>query len=210
MKSLLGKKLRQLRLSAGFSFDELELKTKISVQHLRNLEKGKFEHLPAPVFVRGFLQKWARATNGNANELQYMYAQNTHSKPPQHKFESISFRTFHLPSLRYFFVVLCVGCAVALFSYIYYTQFIAARDPQVQITYPLDVDSVSLTQEVRIQGNTQNVDHLTVNNTPVALNHNGAFLHFYTLEQGLNTVSFIATNQKGEQVKIIRNILYGG
>ena len=209
MKGSLGKKLRQLRLSAGFSFDSLELKTKISAQHLRNLEKEKFDRLPAPVFVRGFLKKWAQATNGDARELQHIYNQSARSFSSKYILEPVSYRVFRFPPARYIFIVLCIASAIALFSYIYYNQFIAVRNPQVQITYPIDVDSVSLTQSVRLEGNTQSVERLIINDTPVALNQNGTFLYHYALQKGLNTILFIATNRDGEQVKIIRNILYG-
>lgn len=209
MKKSLGKKLRQLRLNAGLSFEELELTTKISSYHLRNLEEEKYDKLPAPVFVRGFLQKWAHATKGNEQELYGMYNKSARPSLPKNVLGVVSLKVLRVPSFRYVFVVLCVVGAVVLFSYIYYNQFIAVRNPQVQITHPLDVDSVSLTQQVRLQGTTQSVENLTINGVRVALGNNGTFLYQYNLEQGLNTISFIATNQDGERVKIIRNILYG-
>ena len=215
MKSGLGKKLRSLRLSSGLSYRALGLKTKISVQHLRNLEREKFEHLPAPVFVKGFLKKWAQVTNGNTRELHRMYEDNARaSVAPKYNFHEVRLRRFRIPvlrciSLKLMSVILCVVVAVALFSYIYYTQFIAVRDPQIQVMNPADVDSVSVEQQIWLSGKVQNAESVTVNGRTVVLEQDGTFLYHYNLNTGLNIISFIATNEKGEQVKIIRNIVYG-
>ena len=48
--------------------------TKIPERSLRQLEEGKFEELPADVFVRGFLRSYARVVGVNADDVVRRYA----------------------------------------------------------------------------------------------------------------------------------------
>lgn len=55
-----GPRLRRSRLRRGLELDEVAGVTKISSTHLRYLEEEQFAELPAPVYVRGFVQAYAR------------------------------------------------------------------------------------------------------------------------------------------------------
>jgi flagellar biosynthesis protein FlhG len=52
--------LRRSRLRCGVEIDEIALVTKINPTYLRFIEEEKFEDLPAPVYVRGFVGAYAR------------------------------------------------------------------------------------------------------------------------------------------------------
>ena len=53
--------LRQLREARGIDLHVVSQKTKIGVGHLRAIEDERFDLLPALVYVRGFLQEYAKA-----------------------------------------------------------------------------------------------------------------------------------------------------
>ena len=55
-----GEVLRRIRLSRGVEFEEISAVTKINETYLRFIEENRFLDLPAPVYVRGFLQQYAR------------------------------------------------------------------------------------------------------------------------------------------------------
>src|SRR5512134_1978637 len=57
----IGASLREARLRQGLDFPELEERTKIRPKYLRALEDERFEQLPAPTYVRGFLRSYAEA-----------------------------------------------------------------------------------------------------------------------------------------------------
>jgi hypothetical protein len=57
----IGASLREARLRQGLDFPELEERTKIRPKYLRALEDERFEILPAPTYVRGFLRSYAEA-----------------------------------------------------------------------------------------------------------------------------------------------------
>jgi len=57
----IGASLREARVRQNLDFPELEERTKIRPKYLRALEDERFEILPAPTYVRGFLRSYAEA-----------------------------------------------------------------------------------------------------------------------------------------------------
>ena len=57
----IGSSLREARLRQDLDFPELEERTKIRPKYLRALEDERFEILPAPTYIRGFLRSYADA-----------------------------------------------------------------------------------------------------------------------------------------------------
>ena len=57
----IGSSLRDARTRQGLDFAELEERTKIRPKYLRALEDERFDVLPAPTYVRGFLRAYAQA-----------------------------------------------------------------------------------------------------------------------------------------------------
>ena len=57
----IGSSLREARLRQEVDFPELEERTKIRPKYLRALEDERFDILPAPTYVRGFLRSYAEA-----------------------------------------------------------------------------------------------------------------------------------------------------
>lgn len=55
-----GSRLRRARLRRGIELDQIASVTKINPTYLRFLEEERFDDLPAPVYVRGFLGAYAR------------------------------------------------------------------------------------------------------------------------------------------------------
>src|SRR5450432_1577 len=55
-----GAVLRRVRESRGMELSEVAQRTKISERHLRSIEDERFDELPAPVYVRGFVAQIAR------------------------------------------------------------------------------------------------------------------------------------------------------
>jgi flagellar biosynthesis protein FlhG len=56
-----GEALRGLREARGVSLREISSRSKIGVRFLEYIEQDRFEFLPANVYLRGFLQEYARA-----------------------------------------------------------------------------------------------------------------------------------------------------
>jgi hypothetical protein len=55
-----GADLRRVRESRGVSLREIAVASKIGVRFLEYIEQDRYPFLPAPVYLRGFLQEYAR------------------------------------------------------------------------------------------------------------------------------------------------------
>jgi curved DNA-binding protein CbpA len=55
-----GAVLRRIRMSLGIELTEVAARSKVSIEHLHNIEEDRFEDLPSPVYVRGFVKEFAR------------------------------------------------------------------------------------------------------------------------------------------------------
>jgi flagellar biosynthesis protein FlhG len=56
-----GPDLRRVRESRGVSLKQIAATSKISVRFFEYIEGDRFERLPATVYLRGFVQEYARA-----------------------------------------------------------------------------------------------------------------------------------------------------
>jgi cytoskeletal protein RodZ len=57
---LTGADLRKMREARGMSLRHIATVTKIGLRYLEYVEEDRFAFLPAPVYLRGFLQEYAR------------------------------------------------------------------------------------------------------------------------------------------------------
>jgi hypothetical protein len=66
--------LRAQRDRASLSIEDIARVTRIPERSIRQLEEGRFEELPADVFVRGFLRSYARVIGVSADDVVRRYA----------------------------------------------------------------------------------------------------------------------------------------
>ena len=124
----LGEILRKAREDLGMEFDQLSETTRLRPPILKSLENGEWDHLGAPVFVRGYLKSYARALGLDEQDILRIYNQ---SAP------DVSFGVKPLASLTpprkktpmtlFLFLILFVG--LAFFTWHRYDFFQAPREP---------------------------------------------------------------------------------
>ena len=68
-----GPRLRRARLRRGIDIGEIAIVTKISSTYLQHLEEGRFDQLPARVYVRGFVSAYARALGLDSERVASTY-----------------------------------------------------------------------------------------------------------------------------------------
>jgi cytoskeletal protein RodZ len=79
--STVGELLREARTERGFSLADAERETKIRQKYLSALEEDDVASLPGPLYVRGFLRKYALFLGIDPDELLQLYdAQSTPSR----------------------------------------------------------------------------------------------------------------------------------
>jgi cytoskeletal protein RodZ len=57
----IGTFLRNLRAKKGMSLEEISTKTMVQQRFLDAIEKGEYEQLPEPLYIRGFIRRFAEA-----------------------------------------------------------------------------------------------------------------------------------------------------
>lgn len=67
--AIIGAKLKQLREEKALSLYDIATMTMIRPSQLYAIEEGKIEYLPEPVYIQGFIRKFADALGLNGKEL---------------------------------------------------------------------------------------------------------------------------------------------
>jgi cytoskeleton protein RodZ len=68
-----GLDLADARRRLGFSLEDVSRTTKISVEGLSAIERGDREHLPALVYLKGFLRAYAAEVNLDGDDVTHRY-----------------------------------------------------------------------------------------------------------------------------------------
>lgn len=65
----LGSRLRQFRTEQSIGLEEVAARTRIQARLLNAIEEGRLDQLPEPVYVKGFIQRFAEALGLNGAEF---------------------------------------------------------------------------------------------------------------------------------------------
>jgi flagellar biosynthesis protein FlhG len=75
-----GKVLHRIRVSRGIELEEVVAVTKINQAFLRHIEGDRYELLPAPVYVKGFVREIARVLRLDPGRVSESYMQRYREK----------------------------------------------------------------------------------------------------------------------------------
>lgn len=121
MSETLGHLLEQTRRSLGKSIADAEAETRIRGKLLLSLEKGEYESLPSPAYVKGYIISYAKFLELDPGPLLEMYERETADSrerepvrlpeqviAPRDHGQQVPFK----PAIVVFMVVLAIGAAV--------------------------------------------------------------------------------------------------
>lgn len=86
----LGTRLKEARLSKGFSLDDLQEITKIQKRYLVAIEEGNYSTMPGTFYVRAFIKQYAEAVGLNAEELLEEFKKEIPNQQSEEVAQSIS------------------------------------------------------------------------------------------------------------------------
>ncbi len=133
----LSRMLREAREAKGVTMAQAELATRVRGKYLRGIEAGDWDHLPEPLYVRGFIRSYARYLGLDAAVLLSLYEQD-HVGPLPKADVKPAMRPLRVPASAWTgvaigFVVFAVF--VGLLAYVY-RQWVAATPPPTPIAIP--------------------------------------------------------------------------
>ena len=106
--------LRQVRLEKAIRIEEIAAQTHIRLSFLQALEEGKFEALPEPVYVQGFIRHYAYAVGLDGNALAQTTASIfSHQEPDndrQDVDEKPNIPNISIPLVVPYILLLAVAC----------------------------------------------------------------------------------------------------
>lgn len=112
----MGNLLRLLREEKGLSVEEVATKTKIQARLVNAIEEGNLEPLPEPIYIQGFLKRYANALGLDGKEFASVFptGQGFQMLKPiwWRDLPSARLRPIHL----YFVYVVVIACAVSSLS----------------------------------------------------------------------------------------------
>ncbi|MBD8025698.1 DUF4115 domain-containing protein [Ureibacillus sp. Re31] len=86
----LGTRLKEARLSKGYSLDDLQEITKIQKRYLVAIEEGNYSIMPGNFYVRAFIKQYAEAVGLEIEELLEEFKQEIPNQPKEEVAQSIS------------------------------------------------------------------------------------------------------------------------
>mgnify|MGYP003857624737 CR=1 FL=1 len=113
-----GRRLREARISLGYTLDDLEERTKIRKRYLAALEEERFGDLPGRVYAKAFLRTYARFLDLDPEELAAQFDQAfpvEKSEPLEIKHSPVARR----PRYTNYLVVLCIIGGLLIFNALY-------------------------------------------------------------------------------------------
>jgi len=204
----LGQRLKACRLRKKFTLEEVEEATKIRLRYLEAIEADNHRHLPSPVYLSGYLTRYANFLDLSSREILAQYR--AESGGTRHESHKKYFRLAkEMEELRItitpktFLVAIIVLLVVGVLGYIGWQVKKFSDPPRLEITAPT-ADVVNA-EEVIVEGTTSPTAKVAINGQDVAVDEQGAFSQKVGLAHGVNNIEVKATNRlEKETVRVLK------
>ncbi len=195
-------KLKNAREEAGLTKEKVAQLLNLPIKYLERLEAGEIEKLPADVYSKGFLRKYAKLLEIDAETLVAEYEKESrianHLKSQAHQPLSIlRLRRFVItPKTLSWSLGLIILFLVA--GYFFYQLHFLLSPPSLRVLEPASADFITNSAFVLFKGQTEPGVKLTINGQQSYIDKDGNFEQAINLIQGLNIIKVEATNRFGK------------
>lgn len=205
-------KLRKAREELGLSKEKVGQLLNFPAKYFDYLESGELDKLPADVYSKGFLRKYAKILDIDPNLLVLEFEKEI--KIIRHLDKGFS-EHLSLPSLRYSRWIITpktlgLGAGIILFllvaGYLAYQLHFLISPPSLSVLEPV-ADSVVEDSILKVRGEAEISARLTINGQMVYLNKDGSFQQEVQLSQGLNVIRVEAANRFGKTSLVVRQVM---
>jgi len=206
-----GERLKKLREEADFSVQRAAHLLNIQAKYLQRLESGEMEKLPADVYNKGFLRRYAKLLDADPEALVEVYekeariAQHLSQGKVHQALPYLRGRRFIITP-RFFTAVLGLFILLVVGGYLFYQLHFLISPPRLSIFEPaedLTTDQASLI----IKGQAERGAQLTINGQVTYIDKDGNFEQPVNLIQGINSIKIEAANRFGKSRSVVRQIM---
>ncbi len=147
----LGTRLKEARLSKGYSLDDLQEITKIQKRYLVAIEEGNYSIMPGTFYVRAFIKQYAEAVGLDADEILDEFkkeipnqqkeevAQSISQSPTRRKLNTRSTNRL-LETMPKIIVGLFIVVSVVAFWFLYQQKMSTNQTEEVEEETPLEYE----------------------------------------------------------------------
>jgi transcriptional regulator with XRE-family HTH domain len=209
--------LIKLRDNRHVTIADVSRNTGIQIAYLEYLEQGMFEKLPAEVYVRGFLRRYAEYLGVPDEPILRQYdrergmSQSLSKDADKEDQNSMIRGAFQkIPSIlitpRRITVSLFLLMASAGFIYVYseYRSFIS--EPVLIVSEPMQEVTRTESTSSFIAGKTDPDSRIFINDQAILVDERGGFREKIDLQKGVNTVTIRSVNRFSKEAKRVYSI----
>ncbi len=207
----LGEYLQALRKRTGFPVSEISKLAQVQPKYLEALEAGRYQDLPAAVYIKGFLKSLAKVYGADPGLLINQF-QAEHKMA--HNVEILTEPKPRLPVIIPRFVLnpktlIIAGITflgLASFGYLYFQVSSLSRPPRLDVLSP-EKDVMVNSSLLLVQGKAEAGSSVSLNNQPIVADANGEFRENLSLAPGPNQLLIRAVNKFGKETVITRSVV---
>ena len=195
--------LSQQRIKRRISLSRASRDLAIKPKYLESLEKGDWQNLPEPPFVKGFIKNYAHYLGLDHQHVLALYRREVdekkYSQKPLEKSKGLMLTPNRIASL----IAIAVAVIFVVYLFINYLSILSA--PRLQITSPPD-DLTTAIPSVVIAGRTDKEATISIDGKLVPVDSDGNFSFQLQLEEGQNIIEIIASKRLAPKSKASRTI----
>jgi hypothetical protein len=189
----------------GLTLKKVSELTGITLKHLENLNCGNWTDLPAAPYLRGYFLKLGEALEFDGEEAWNYFRREVEVSTSGS--EDTLPKNCFLKRSSTRKIVLIAGAAVILIILLSRIPQILGR-PDLTLVYPTADLTTSNTKEIIISGEIKGGDKVLVNGDEVVISETGTWQQKINLDPGLNSVEIIGEKFLGQEIKIIKQVVY--
>lgn len=183
----------------------------LPIKYLERLEAGEIEKLPADVYSKGFLRKYAKLLEIDAKTLVAEYEKE--SRIASH-LKSQAYQSLPILRSRRFVITpktLSWGLGLIILflvaGYFFYQLHFLLSPPSLRVLEPASADFITNSAFVFLKGQTEPGVKLTINGQQSYIDKDGNFEQAINLVRGLNVIKIEATNRFGKSSFEVKRIM---
>ncbi len=195
-----GELISKARKSQGITIGRLSHVTKIDPEHIKNLEKNRYNKLPPPTFVKGFIRNIASVLKQNPDDLVAIFRRDylsPKSKTPSESIKKVTSRSkFQINSQ----LSLIILGTLVFTLYLGFQLRAYLIPPKLDISQPLP--KAVVISPLVIEGITSSGSIIQINqNTPLESDSSGYFITNISLPPMETNIEIKSTNRFGRTSK---------
>ncbi len=192
-----GQLLIEARKKQSLDLTEIAQAIKIKKAYLQALEANRFDRLPAPTYIKGFLRKYATYLHLNPDTVIAMFRRDFIEDQTGNIIPRSLLKPVRAPKRFFSFNFLLTSLfLVAFFSFFGFQLYKYLSLPKLQLNQPVAHEFYS--PPVPIQGKTDPGNTVTINKQQIPVDDQGNFFLELNFPPGTQTLTVTATNPRGK------------